>query len=133
MIKSFIRFARGLLRMPLYVHVWLILLSGVNVAGAILWPGAQEGLVTIAVFTVNILLMGAITSRAGFSRLLGLGHFLWIPLAAYLVVRLQVLPAGSYANWIRILLIMNGISLAIDATVVVRWSLGDRREIVEGL
>ena len=74
-----------------------------------------------------------LTARYGFSRILGLGHILWVPLVVFLFVRLGSIPADdAFGIWIRVLLLLNGISLVIDTKDVVRYLGGDRKETVSG-
>ena len=79
-------------------------------------------------------LMTALTARFGFTRIIGLGHLFWIPLVAFLILRLGAIPADDFFGlWIRAVIVLNSIALAIDAVDVVRWLAGDRQETVAGL
>ena len=71
---------------------------------------------------------------SGFTRLLGLGHILWIPLLYFLWMRLGQNPADDFFGvWLRVLMILNAASLIIDVIDVGRYIAGDRSETVEAL
>lgn len=73
--------------------------------------------------------MAGLTARSGFSRLLGLGHILWIPLLYFLWMRLEGNPADVlFGLWIRVLMLLNSVSLIIDAIDVGRYIAGYRPE-----
>ncbi len=87
----------------------------------------------LATFLASFLLMALITARTGFTRLLGLGHVLWVPLVAFLVLRLDAAPAtGAYGLWLRAVVALNLVSLAFDAVDVVRYACGQRGEVAPG-
>ena len=77
--------------------------------------------------------MVRITKGSGFTRLLGLGNVLWIPLVIY-VWSLLGAPddGGLYGYWLRGLITVNTVSLVVDAIDVARNLRGDRRPIVSG-
>ncbi|MEE9211920.1 MAG: hypothetical protein V3U29_04625, partial [Phycisphaeraceae bacterium] len=82
----------------------------------------------------SMLLMTVLTGFTGFTRLLGLGHVLWVPMLWFLWGRLGQIPADeAFGLWIRVLMILNAISLVIDAVDVIRYITGDRKATVEGL
>ena len=72
------------------------------------------------------LTQSAIHARKGFVRLLGVGHFLWLPMLPWLWTRLAETPSGLFRNWILAVLVVDGISVVIDVTDVTRYFLGDR-------
>ncbi len=75
--------------------------------------------------------MVLITGISGFTRLVGLGHIVWVPLVMFLVSRLDSIPAtDAYGIWIRSVIAINTISLVLDAVDVVRFARGERSEIV---
>ena len=54
-------------------------------------------------------------------------HIFWIPLLIYLWSLLPQISSGDlFGVWIRALICLNGISLIIDATDVIRYIAGDR-------
>ncbi len=75
--------------------------------------------------------MVVITRTNGFTRLLGLGHILWIPLLLFLAGRFRSVPADDlYGTWLRLVVVLNLMSLVLDAVDVARFARGERSEIV---
>ncbi len=83
---------------------------------------------------IGAMLMSLLTARFGFTRILGLGHILWIPLVGWLAFRLGQNPADdAFGMWIRGVMLLNTVSLVIDGVDVFRYAAGDRKELVAGL
>ncbi len=133
-MNTFIRFNRGLLAMPPLWQGWLLLLVGANLVAPLFFLGHLEAQVTIAALLISMTLMTALTARFGFSRILGLGHVAWLPLLAFLLYRVTEVPATTaFGFWLRTVIVLDAISLVIDAVDVVRFLRGDRAETVPGL
>jgi len=133
-MRAFIKFNRGILSMPLHWQLWLGLLVGANGVAPLFFFGHVEARVVLVTLVASMVLMTYLTSRYGFTRILGLGHVLWIPLFGFLFTRLGDIPAvDTFGIWIRTLIVLNGISLVIDTIDVVRYFTGDRAETVSGL
>lgn len=129
-----LRFHRGLFRMPLQWQLWVLLLVVINAGMPLFFLGRPEARLALITLMVAAMIMSIVTRYAGFTRLLGLGHFVWFPLLAYLWTRLGEIPAdGFYGMWIRAVMALNALSLVIDVTDVARYLLGERGEVVEGL
>jgi hypothetical protein len=63
---------------------------------------------------------------------LGLGHIFWVPLLYFLWMRLDQNPADDFFGiWMRVLMLLNAMSLIIDAVDVGRYIAGDRKDTVE--
>ncbi len=134
LIDGFIRFHKGVLRMPAYVPPWLALLATVNLIVPLFYIGRIEAQICAVTFLISFMLMIVITALYGFTRLLGAGHFLWLPLIYYLYTRFDAVPPSDfYGIWVRAAIILNSISLLIDVTDVIRYAAGDQSEIVEDL
>ncbi len=81
---------------------------------------------------VSMALMTGLTGLSGFSRLLGLGHIVWLPLLAFLSTRLAEIPAAdAFGLWVRAVIAINATSLVIDAVDVIRYAAGDRAGTVD--
>ena len=75
-----------------------------------------------------------LTAYSGFSRLLGLGHLAWIPMVIYLVGQVDHAQSGSWFRlWLITVIVLDTGSIFLDAANVVRYWLGEREEMVEGL
>ena len=108
-----------------------MLLLSVNVVAPLFYPGRLEAQVVLGAFVGSLVLFTILTGVFGFTRILGLGHILWLPLLVFLWMRLGQIPADDfYGVWIRVLMLLNGVSLFIDAVDVVRYIGGDRKETV---
>ena len=133
-MRALIRLNQGILRMPIGWQLWLMLLVAVNLVVPLFYLGSVEAQVVLAVFGVNMVLMTWLTHLTGFTRLLGLGHVLWIPLLYFLGTRLAQIPADDgFGVWIRALIAINAVSLVIDAVDVGRYIAGERAETIEDL
>ena len=130
-MNAFIRFNRGLFRLPVGVRLWMVLLVSANLILPIIYFQQSEARIVLLTFFAGILLMVVITGTSGFTRLVGLGHIFWVPLVLFLVSRLGSIPAtDAYGIWIRSVIALNTISLVLDAIDVVRFARGERSEIV---
>ena len=133
-MKSFIKFNKGMMRMPIYWQLWLLLLVAVNVVIPFLFVGRLEAQVVLGTMIVNVILMTLLTGLTGFSRLLGLGHSPWFLLLYFLWAQLEQIPAGDFFGiWIRALIVLNALSLVMDTVDVIRYLRGEREETVQGL
>ncbi len=133
-MKAFIKFNRGVLKMPLHWQLWLMLLVTANAVGPLFFLQHVEAWVVLVMFLASISLMTFLTARFGFTRIVGLGHILWVPMLAFLFTRLGDIPASdAFGIWIRTLFVLNGISLVIDTADAIRYISGDREETIAGL
>jgi hypothetical protein len=73
----------------------------------------------IIVFMISSMFMMGLYSKFGFTKILGLGHILWIPLALYIALSLSA-ASGLYFTYLIVLMGTISISLVIDMYDV--WS-----------
>ena len=108
-------------------RIWGAWLVGVNSAG-VAFIGRIEAQVALAAVAVALLLQALIYRRKRFIRLLGLTHLLWLPMIAWMLVRLQTMPAGEggFRAWLVALIITNATCLLIDAWDATRFARGER-------
>lgn len=133
-MHAFIKFNKGMMKMPIQWQAWLILLVTANLVMPLFYLNRFEAQVVLATIMASMILMIVLTALTGFTRLLGLGHVLWIPLIYFLWLRLEQNPADDFFGiWIRVLMILNATSLVIDSVDVARYITGDRSETVQGL
>ena len=125
-MNAMIGFLKDALRIPKHWVVWLMLLVVLNMIAPFFFWSSVEAKVVLAVMTVNAALMVGLHARFGFVRLLGVGHVLWLPLLPWLFFRLCGIPAGPLSIWLWSLIVIDGISLAIDVADVVRYARGER-------
>ncbi len=130
-MNTFIKFNRGLLAMPLSWRLWLLLLLTLNLIAPLVFIERLEAQATLAALLVSMALMTGLTGLSGFSRLLGLGHIVWVPLLFFLWTRLGEIPAAdAFGFWVRAVIAINAMSLVIDAVDVIRYAAGERAETV---
>ena len=133
-MKAFIKFNRGMLKMPLQWQLWMAVLIAANLVAALFFLHRIEAQVVLGTLLASMILTTFLTARFGFTRILGLGHILWVPMLAFLFTRLGDIPASdAFGIWIRALIVLNSVSLVIDAVDVIRYIAGDREETVAGL
>lgn len=133
-MRAFIKFNRGMLKMALHWQLWVMLLVAANVVAPLFFLHHVEAQVVLGTIVASMALMTLLTSQFGFTRIVGLGHVLWVPMLAYLYTKLGHIPAtDTFGIWIRALFVLNGLSLVLDAADAVRYFMGDRQEAVQGL
>ena len=133
-MNAFIKFNKGILKMSIYVRLWLLLLLAINMVMPLFFLEHVEAWAVLAAMLASMMLMTIITAYSGFTRLLGLGHFFWFPLLYFLWSRLDSIPVDHfYGIWVRVLMTFNAMSLVIDSIDVIRYITGGREEIVKGL
>lgn len=133
-MRAFIKFNQGMLRMPIHWRLWLSALVALNLVAPLFFLGHLEAKIVVVTLMASMTLMTALTARFGFTRILGAGHVLWIPMLYFLWTRLGAIPTGDvFGVWIRALIALNVISLAFDGVDVIRYVAGDRAETVKGL
>ena len=133
-MRSFIKFNKGVLGMSGPVKMWLLLLVAANGVAPLFFLDRVEAQVVLAAMVIGAMLMSLLTARFGFTRILGLGHILWIPLVGWLAFRLGQIPADdAFGMWIRGVMLLNTVSLVIDGVDVFRYAAGERKELVAGL
>ena len=131
---AFIKFNKGMMKMPIHWRLWLALLVIVNFVIPLFFLNRLEAQVVAGTLIASVILMTGLTALSGFTRLLGLGHILWIPLLYFLWMRLEQNPVDDlFGLWLRVLMILNAASLIIDVIDVGRYIAGDRSETVDAL
>ncbi len=133
-MRAFIRFNKGLMKSPIQVQLWLMLLVAFNFVAPLFFLERLEAQVVLGALLASMMLMTVLTGLSGFTRLLGAGHIFWVPLLYFLWTRLgHIPPSDGFGIWVRVVMTLNGISLVIDAIDVVRYIAGEREETVPGL
>jgi hypothetical protein len=84
------------------------------------WVVLGTGLLAATIMTV-------LHAKLGYVRLLGIGHFVWIPMLIWLGFRLDNILEGTlFRGWILTLMAMNTVSLLLDIIDLIRYLRGDR-------
>ncbi|MDA2910960.1 hypothetical protein MYX04_08525 [Nitrospiraceae bacterium AH_259_D15_M11_P09] len=133
-MHAFIKFNQGMMKMSTPARGWLLSLITVNLVVPLFFLERLEAQVVVGTLFISMMLMTGLTALTGFTRLLGLGHVLWIPMLFWLWTTLDEIPANDvFGIWVRALMVLNAISLVIDAVDVGRYLAGNREEVVKNL
>jgi hypothetical protein len=131
---AFVRYHRGLGRMPIRWKPWLLSLLLANMIVPLFYLTRLEAQVVLSTALLGGATFVLLTAMTGFTRLLGLAHLVWIPLILWLFTRLEQVPGDStYGIWIRAVVVLNSVSLVLDTVNVYRYVRGERQEMVAGL
>lgn len=130
-MKAMIGFHKALFAMRMPWPLWLAVMAAVNLVGGLVFIGTIEGKLVVASVMLGVLIQVAIYGRLGFVRLLGIGHIAWLPLVPWLLTRLDAAgPPSVFGYWIAAVIVIDSISLVIDAVDVTRYLRGDRKPTV---
>ena len=131
---AFIRFNRGVLRLPLPVSLWMLLVVAANMMAPLFFLHRLEAQVILASFAASIILMITVSAVWGFCRLMGIGHVPLLPMLVFLGARLGDIPASDpFGVWVRVVIVLDLVALVFDAVDVIRYIKGAREPIVQGL
>jgi len=118
-----LHFITELLKRPIYEVAWVFYMMAINLGAIFFWEEAVAKII-VAVFILSSMLMMGLYSKFGFTRILGLGHILWFPLAIYIGLELGTAD-GIYLTYLIVLLVTISISLVIDTLDVSRYLKGE--------
>jgi len=109
-------FFKELLQQPTWVAIWVAVLMMINMGSVAYW---DEGLARwiLGVFMASALLMMGLYARFGFEKILGLGHFLWIPLLPVVVMAIPS-AAGGFRTFLMVWAGATTVSLVFDVVDV---------------
>lgn len=101
-----------LIQQPVWISVWVLFLMITNVASIAFWDEPLAKII-FATFILSSILMVGLYVRFGYEKILGMGHFLWIPLLVYVLMEI---PAASndFKSYLIILSTSIAISLVFD-------------------
>ncbi len=121
-----IGFMKAIMKMPFSWRVWVMLLVAVNLIVPLFYIQTQEAQLTIAAILAGTVTQSYIHAKLGFVRLLGIGHIFWVPLVIWLAFRAGTIGLdSSFGIWLASLVLINTISLVIDAIDVIRFLSGE--------
>jgi len=111
-------FFKELLEQPTWIPLWVGLLMVINLISVAFWEEPLARWI-LGVVMASAMLMIGLYARFGFEKILGLGHFLWIPLLAAV---LAALPGaeGAFRSYLMIWAGATTVSLILDVKDV--WS-----------
>lgn len=120
-----LHFFNELFKRPAYEVIWVFYMMVINLAAIFFWNESLAKTIVI-IFVLSSMLMMGLYSKFGFTKILGLGHILWVPLALLIFVYLPA-TSGIYHLYLLILLITISISLVIDIYDVWSYFRGDNQ------
>ena len=107
-------------------RIWNVWLVGVNL-GCLYFIGHIEAQVVLATTLASVLFQTFIFQKIAFTRILGIGHALWIPMFAWLATRLDAIAGHpDLQAWLVVLTVTNAVSFIVDSTDVIRFAKGER-------
>jgi hypothetical protein len=125
-MKPLVDFIRNMFKMPKVWWPWMAGLPLINLSSIFFLPRI-EACVVLGTGLLAAAIMTALHTKLGYVRLVGIGHFVWIPMLIWLVFRLDHIPGGTFFyGWLLILIAMDTISLMLDIVDLVRYLSGDR-------
>lgn len=124
-MKSMIEMTLKVLKMKFPWNFWIYILIAVNLGGGIYFFESFEAKLVLISFISAAILMSYLYSKYGFTRILGLGHFLWLPMMGILYERVFNNTQNELGKWILIVVVINTLSLIIDFIDVLKYLAGD--------
>ncbi len=131
MLKLILNFNKNVMSMPQPWPVWMMLLVSVNLVAPLFFLGSTEAKVVLVGIAAGMALMLTLFARFGYVRLLGLGHIPWLFTVPWLWLRLgEVTTRGLFYYWLLAVILLDSISLMIDAVDVIRYGVGERQSTI---
>jgi len=125
-MKPLVDFVRNIFKMPMVWWPWMVGLPLLNLSSIFSLP-RMEAWVVLGTGLLAATIMTVLHAKLGYVRLVGVGHFVWIPMLIWLVLRLDRIPEGTlYFGWLLTLIAVDTLSLLIDIVDFVRYLRGDR-------
>jgi len=125
-MKPLVDFLRNIFKMPMVWWPWMAGLPLINLSSIFFLP-RMEAWVVLGTGLLAATIMTVLHAKLGYVRLLGIGHFVWIPMLIWLVFRLDHIQEGTlFYGWLLTLIAMDTVSLLIDIVDLVHYLRGDR-------
>lgn len=125
-----LQFMKHIMRMPLTWRLWVAALLMTNM-GAVVFLPRLEAWIVLGGLCLGALFQNVIFARLGFVRLLGLGHFHWFAMLAWLLWRLEPISGEPWLHrWVLAVTLVCGVSLVIDTIDVLRYLRGEREPTI---
>jgi hypothetical protein len=119
-------FIKNIFKMPKAWWPWMAGLPLINLSSVFFLPKI-EAWVVLGTGLLAATIMTVLHAKLGYVRLIGIGHFVWIPMLIWLGFRLNHIPEGTlFRGWLFTLITMDIVSLMIDIVDLIRYLRGDR-------
>lgn len=125
-MKALVEFLKNMFKMPMIWWPWMAGLPLINLSSILFLP-RTEAWVVLGTGLLATTIMTVLHAKLGYVRLLGIGHFVWIPMLIWLGFRLEnILEDTLFQGWILTLMVMDTVSLLLDIIDLMRYLRGDR-------
>jgi hypothetical protein len=125
-MRALVDFLKNIFNMPMAWWPWMAGLPLINLSSIFFLP-RTEAWVVLGTGLLAATIMTALHAKLGYVRLLGIGHFVWIPMLIWLGFRLDNILEGTlFQAWILTVMAMNTVSLLLDIIDLIRYLRGDR-------
>jgi len=131
MIDLMMGMFKAMLKIPTGWVIWVGILMLFNIVIPIFYLGTIEGQVIAFAFVMGAMTQMLIFGRLGYVRLMGIGHIFWLPLVIWLGLNWEKYSGTGFSEiFIGGVILVDSISLIIDAYLVMRYFAGDREPTV---
>ncbi len=125
-MKALVEFLKNMFKMPMIWWPWMAGLPLINLSSILFLP-RTEAWVVLGTGLLAATIMTVLHAKLGYVRLVGIGHFVWIPMLIWLGFRLENIHDGKlFQSWILTLMVMDTVSLLLDIFDLMRYLRGDR-------
>jgi hypothetical protein len=125
-MKALLDLLKNMFKMPVVWWPWMAGLPLMNLSSIFFLP-RTEAWVVLGTGLLAATLMTALHAKLGYVRLVGVGHFVWIPMLIWLAFRLETIREDTFfRGWILSLMAMDTVSLVLDIMDLIRYLRGDR-------
>jgi len=117
-------------QVPVGWQIWLLSLMAANMAAPLFFLNRIEALAALVAMIVGVFTGVFLYKQQGLTRLAGLMHWPWIFMLPFLWTRLDIVSVSEPLGiWIRIVLVLNSLSVILDVVDVIRYAAGDREPV----
>jgi len=125
-MKALFDFIRNMYKVPWGWWPWMTGLPLINLASVFFLPRIEATVVLVSGLLAATI-MTVLHAKLGYVRLVGIGHFVWIPMLFWLCFRLAEIPSDTlFYDWLFTLIVMDSMSLLLDFVDFFRYLEGDR-------
>ncbi len=115
-------------QVPVGWRIWLATVMAANMAAPLFFLNHIEAQAAFVAVNLSAFTGVFLYKQQGYTHLLGAMHWPWIFLVPYLWGRLDIISAGEpFGIWLRVVLVLNILSLILDAIEVIKYAAGDRK------
>jgi hypothetical protein len=112
-------FFRDLVKQPLGVSAWVVILALANLASLLFWAAPLAKIIFLT-FIMSAVAKLILFSCFGFEKILGIAHVFWIYLIPFIVLQLAYVE-GIFFVYLAVLALLLTIALVVDAIDVWRY------------